>query len=321
MKRSNPVLSPEVRRACADILGARSKSFALASRLLSTEVRDEASVLYAWCRRADDAVDSPGEPGEKWAALERLDAELDAVFAGTPQQDPILGAFQSVVGGRDIPEHYPRELVAGMRMDVTGARYDSLEDLRLYCLRAAGTVGLMMSHVLGVSSPRASQHACDLGIAMQLTNICRDVHEDWSMGRLYVPLRLLAEAGAPDAGERLERGEPLGADLRAPFASVVIQLLEEADRYYASGDEGLPMLSLRSSFAIRTARNVYSAIGREVARRGCDVLEGRAVVPGHRKVALLVLALLATMAELPRRVRAYASNQAVAGAFLPSISG
>ncbi len=282
-------------RACQQILGARSKSFSLASRLLAPQVRAEASVLYAWCRRADDAVDSPGDRATKQARLVRLEAELDAVFAGAPQADPILAGFQWVVRTRRIPEQYPRELVAGMRMDVTGARYDSLADLRLYCFRAAGTVGLMMAHVLGVSDARAYRHACDLGIAMQLTNICRDVHEDWSMGRLYVPLQLLTEAGAPDARDRLERGEPLGGDLRAPFARAVRRLLGEADRYYHSGDEGFLMLPLRSALAIRTARHLYAAIGEELSRRGHDVLAGRAVVPTRRKLALLLGAVLATL--------------------------
>ncbi len=299
-------LSPEVTRACQRILGARSKSFSLASRLLAPQVRAEASVLYAWCRRADDAVDSPGESATKQVALQRLEAELDAVFAGAPQVDPILAGFQSVVRTRQIPEQYPRELVAGMRMDVTGARYDTLADLRRYCFRAAGTVGLMMAHVLGVSDVRAYRHACDLGIGMQLTNICRDVHEDWAMGRLYVPLRLLAEAGAPHARVRLERGEPLGSDLRAPFAKAVRRLLDEADRYYGSGDEGLLMLPLRSALAIRTARNLYAAIGTELARRGHDVLAGRAVVPTRRKLALLMLAVLATLAS--SRARSFAPS-------------
>jgi phytoene synthase len=138
-----------------------------------------------------------------------------------------------------------------------------------------------------------------MGIAMQLTNVCRDVLEDWGMGRLYVPAELLAECGAPGLVERL--GGPFPREAVAPMAAAVRRLLREAERYYASGDRGLPALPWRTALAVRVARDVYSDIGRRVERAGCDVTAGRAIVPGRRKRALVAGAFLRALAGLPAR--------------------
>ena len=253
-----------------------SKSFALASKLLPRASRDDVVVLYAWCRRADDAIDlSP--PTERAAALTRLRAELDAVYRGVPQDDEVLHELQRVIRRHRIPESYPVELLAGMEMDVVGTRYRSMDVLLRYCFRVAGVVGLMMCHVMGVRDPRALRHAAHLGMAMQLTNICRDVREDWEQhGRLYLPEDLLSTHG------------PRGT---------VASLLDEADRYYRSGDEGLPALTFRCALAVCTARLVYAAIGTRLAARNHDVTRGRVVVPPLTKIRLVLQAILLTIAR------------------------
>jgi 15-cis-phytoene synthase len=173
-----------------------------------------------------------------------------------------------------IPETYPLELLAGMEMDVVGTRYDTMDRLLQYCFRVAGVVGLMMCHVMGVRDAKALRHAAHLGMAMQLTNICRDVREDWEQhGRLYLPEDVLVARG------------PRGA---------VAKLIEESERYYRSGDAGLPSLSFRCALAVCTARLVYAAIGRRLARRDYDVTRGRVVVPSLRKLYLLLKALAVT---------------------------
>ncbi len=272
----------------------------MASRLLPADNADRAAVVYAWCRRADDAVDE-APPAEHSAALAQLDSELDALESGNPPQDVLeLVAFDAVRREARMPLEYPREMVAGMRMDAEEMRYETLDDLLLYCFRVAGTVGLMMSHVMGVRSPEALAQATHMGLAMQLTNICRDVAEDWELGRLYLPDDLLAEAGCGALRDRLGQG-PFPPSAVEPVKRVVARLLAEADGYYASGDLGLPALSWRSALAVRAARRIYSAIGRRVEAQGCDITRGRAFVAKPAKLLTVAGCLLRAALEAPGR--------------------
>ena len=186
---------------------------------------------------------------------------------------------------------YPRELLLGMRMDVEGATYETLADLLVYCYRAAGTVGLMMCHVFGLNSDRGLVHAAHLGMAMQLTNICRDVEEDWHRGRLYLPRRMLGVT--PQASQAL--------DPRA-LAPTVRFLDQTAAAYYHSGTRGLPLLPWPPAMAVRAAALLYAEIGVVIARRGYDISRGRAVVSLGRKLWLVARAIAASLAELPSRI-------------------
>lgn len=288
----------EATRACYEVIRHHSKSFSLASRLLPGEVRDRAVAVYAWCRRADDAVDLAGAEDEA-AALGVLRAELDEVYAGRPLGEPALRAFQRTVRDRGIPKRYPEDLLEGMEMDVLGQRYETKDQLLQYCYCVAGSVGLMMCHVMGIKDEAALRNAAHLGMAMQLTNICRDVEEDWGRGRLYIPESLLARCGVSNLAGEL--GGPFPEHARQPVALAIGRLLDDAERYYVSGDEGLAALSWRCALAIRTARTVYSAIGSRIRRADCDPLAGRAFVPLRRKLALAAGAVVTASAELPRR--------------------
>ena len=293
-------MSTDAIQLCRATLAHHSKSFALASRLLPRAVGDEAAVMYTWCRRADDAIDLV-PPQQQPAALVQLQRELDAVYAGAVQSDTALAAFQQVVLDRCVPEEYPRELLAGMEMDVRNVRYETDQDLLLYCFRVAGVVGLMMCHVMGVGNEHALRNAAHLGIGMQLTNICRDVLEDWQRDRLYLPDTLLAEVGLPDL--RAALGGPLEPDrAREPLAEALRRTLAEADGYYRSGAQGLPHLSWRCALAVRTAGLVYARIGRRLEQQQYDVFAGRAVVSRNTKLALAGRALGAALFELPGRV-------------------
>ena len=277
------------------VIAHHSKSFALASRLLPAEGRDDASIVYAWCRRADDAVDLV-PLADQPRAVALLNHELAAIYAGEVQADPVLAAFQAIVRARRIPRTYPAELLAGMEMDAVGTVYRSYATLLSYCFRVAGTVGLMMSHVMGVRHEAALRHAAHLGMAMQLTNICRDVAEDWQRGRLYLPDDLLHAGGASSIRARLgDVGPPIEA--REPVARVTRELLRRAEEFYRSGDEGLPYLSWRSAVAVRTARLVYADIGRVILARGADPFAPRAVVSKARKWMLAFRALVLTRAH------------------------
>jgi phytoene synthase len=283
-------------RASYESIHRHSRSFSLASRLLPARARLHAVAVYAWCRRVDDAVDL-APMASRTGVLVGLQAELATIYAGRRFDDPVVSLFQRTVVERAIPVEYPRELLAGMNMDLQGHRYESMEDLLLYCYRVAGCVGLMMSHVMGVKDERALRNAAHLGMAMQITNVCRDVQEDWQRGRLYVPEALLQHCGAPELARRL--GGPFPDDARVPVARAIASLLDEAEHYYASGDRGLPALSWQCAMAIRAARLVYSSIGREIRRAHCDPMAGRAIVPAHRKAVLMLRAFTDSVAALP----------------------
>jgi phytoene synthase len=291
-------------RAARAALAAGSKSFALAGKLLPRSCRDDAAVLYAWCRRCDDAVDL-APPAERAGALRRMRRELRAVYAGEPIADPALAAFAEVVRRRRIPERYPSELLDGFQQDVEGARYPTTNALLGYAYRVAGTVGVMMAHLMGVTGGEALRRAAHLGMAMQLTNICRDVEEDWRNGRLYLPAELL-----PPASEGLE---PAGA------AAAVRALLAQAERLYRSGELGLAALGFRCAVAIRAARLIYADIGRVIAARGHDVRAGRAVVPRGRKLWLAACALTAEAAGRLRRLLRPALPAAAGGDPVPEL--
>lgn len=271
--------------ACRALLEQHSKSFSLAARLLSKAHADAVAALYAWCRRADDAVDVPG--GEAPAvALARLERELDSVYAGHPQSDPVLSAFQHVVGGYSIPEDYPRDLLRGLAMDVSGVRFPTFDALLHYCFNVAGSVGLMSCHVFGLTDASALRHAAHLGIAMQLTNVSRDVLEDSRNGRWYLPELTLSVT------------EPAS---RPALRSTLAKLLDVAEQYYLSADRGLRALPWRAALAVRAARFLYAAIGERIRQSGYDVLRGRTVVPRSQKLVLVARAVVLALLELPAR--------------------
>ena len=283
------------------IIRQHSKSFALAARLLSPVVRRHAERLYAWCRYADDAIDHAPTPLAAAVALADLRAELDTIYAGRTPSTAAGHMLKAVAEDIRLPREYPDELLRGMEMDAAGQRYKTFDDLLLYCHRVAGVVGLMMCHAMGVANDRAAVHAGHLGIAMQLTNIARDVAEDWAKGRLYLPIDWLGGGPPP--------GQPLNDSVVAP---VISRLLDEADHYYKSGDLGLLELDRRSRLAVRTARMVYAAIGTEVRRKRCRPSAGRAVTSKLTKLGSVLLAVWYTWTE-PRQSLAVAPPSTVFG--------
>jgi phytoene synthase len=158
----------------------------------------------------------------------------------------------------------------------------------------------MMCHVMGLRDAAARRNATHMGLAMQLTNICRDVLEDWERGRLYIPEDLLQECGAPQLAEQL--GAPFPSHAIAPMAKAVEQVLERAESFYRSGDRGLLSLPWRAALAVRSARLIYSRIGARVRAQDCDITRGRAYVSKGRKLGLVARALGSALLESPRRM-------------------
>jgi phytoene synthase len=264
---------------------AASKTFATASYLFPRVVRDRAAILYAFCRVTDDRVDD--DPRASLRTIEAMRSRLDLAYAGRPENDPVDRAFTSLLAAVSLPQALPLALLEGMEWDVLGRRYETVEDLHAYAARVAGTVGAMMALVMGARGAEVLARACDLGVAMQLTNVARDVGEDARRGRLYLPGTWMREAGLePDAW--LARAAPSAA-----LGSVVIRLLSDAERLYRRSDRGIPLLPRSCRVAIRAARLVYADIGRSIAAARFDSVSRRAFVPAWRKAWLLFRALSA----------------------------
>ena len=281
---------------CESLMRGGSKSFFAASRILPLRVRAPSIALYAFCRLADDAIDLAADTS---GAVDALKERLERIYAGTPAGIAADRAFATVVHRYGIPPALPLALVEGFEWDTAGRRYETLSALYDYAARVAGTVGAMMALIMGARSQEALARACDLGVAMQLTNIARDVGEDARAGRLYLPLSWMREAG-------IDPDQWLGAPVfNAALASVVSRLLEAADLLYKRAEQGIGALRHDCRPAIMGARLVYAEIGREIERAHLDSVNRRAVVGGRRKLALLIRALAA--ANLPRRQREFAA--------------
>lgn len=275
--------------ACNHLLKAGSKSFYAASLLLPHATRGPATALYAFCRLADDAIDDgtcDGAPGDL-ATVARLTERVEAAYAGRPHDHAADRAFSATVRRFALPQAVPLALIEGFAWDAQARRYETFDDLCDYAARVAGSVGVMMTTVMERRSADVMARAADLGVAMQLTNIARDVGEDARRGRLYLPLAWLREAGIdPEAF----LADPV---FTPALGRLVGRLLAEAERLYARADSGIDRLPPGCRAGIRAARLIYAEIGREVVRAGCDSVSRRAVVPKARKIVLLGRALVA----------------------------
>jgi 15-cis-phytoene synthase len=294
-------MSPRVKAAldeCRGMITKGSKSFSLAARLFDSETRDAAFFLYGWCRYCDDQVDQAGMEESREQLEQRLRTLAEATrsaFSGAAQEQAVFIAMQYIVRRYSIPAHYALELIEGMAMDARATRYQTFNDLLLYCYRVAGTVGLMMSHVMGLRDEQALKHAADLGMAMQLTNIARDITEDAEMGRIYLPIQWIEEAGmVPE-----EISAPKN---RQKLALVTRRLLREAERYYVSGDAGLWHLSFRSACAVAAARHVYAAIGSLLLLKGSSAWDQRTYVTGPQKMSAILGGMGQVLASIPARM-------------------
>ena len=276
--------------ACEALMRGGSKSFFAASSLLPQHVRMPAIALYAFCRVADDAIDENGDDPE---AMDKLRARLEAIYAGTPGDIIEDRAMAMVVHRYGLPRELPEALLEGFAWDAAGRHYETLDDLHHYCARVAGSVGAMMAMIMGVRDAHALARACELGNAMQLTNIARDVGDDARNGRLYLPRRWMREAGI-DPEQWLQQPE-----FNEALAQIIGRLLLEADALYQRGSTGIAHLPRDCRGAILAAATIYAEIGRVVSDRGMDSINSRAVVGNARKLTLLCLAK--ARAQLPSR--------------------
>lgn len=279
------MIRPDDLDHCREAIRHGSLSFHAASKLLPAKVRDPALALYAFCRLADDEVD---EGDYQAGAVFRLQDRLDAAYAGRPKNAPEDRAFAAIIEEFEMPRALPEALLEGLAWDAAGRDYHSLSDVRAYSARVASAVGAMMCVLMRVRDGDALARACDLGVAMQLTNIARDVGEDARMGRIYLPLDWLAEAGI----------DPLNF-LREPLPDeavrgMVKRLLAEADRLYRRSEAGINVLPLQARTGIWAARLIYAGIGGQLRRQGYDSISMRARTHGRQKLGWLMQAALRT---------------------------
>ncbi len=281
--------TPADQAACRDLLCGGSRSFYTASLLLPRRVYEPATALYAFCRIADDEIDLADHPHDAVIALRQ---RLDAVYAGRPMQISADRALTDVVQQFAVPRTLLDALIEGFTWDAEGRRYEDISSVYAYSARVAATVGAMMTLLMGVRDPDLIARACDLGVAMQLSNIARDVGEDAANARLYLPRQWLREEG-------LDADAWLAQPVWSPaLGRVVSRLLEAAEGLYARADKGIGGLPLRCRAGIGAARHLYAEIGHEVGRRGWDSVRQRAVVSPRRKAQLLPRVLAAAF---PRR--------------------
>lgn len=283
------MIRPDDLEHCREAIRQGSLSFHAASRMLPAKVRDPALALYAFCRLADDEVD---EGDYQAGAVFRLQERLDAVYAGRPINAPEDRAFAAIVEDFEMPRALPDALLEGLAWDAAEHRYATLSGVRDYSARVASAVGAMMCVLMRVRDPDALARACDLGVAMQLTNIARDVGEDARMGRIYLPLDWLTDAGI----------EPLNF-VREPLPTedvrgMVKRLLIEADRLYRRSEAGINVLPLRARTGIWAARLIYAGIGKQLRHQAFDSISMRARTSSRQKLGWLAQAGAQTAASI-----------------------
>lgn len=274
-------------REAAEATARGSKSFYFATRFFPPRLARSAHAVYWFCRTTDDIVDEARSPQEAALGIAEWEEQTRRALSGAPVSDPILALFARACAEHSIPAEYPLELIQGVRMDLAPTGYENFDDLRVFCYRVASVVGLMMMHVIGYSG-QPHQQAIDLGTAMQLTNILRDVGEDLRRGRVYLPAEELREFGYSVEDLRAHRrGEP--------FRRLMEFQCRRARAYYGSGESGIPALSRDGRFAVEIASKVYSGILDRIESGGYDVFERRAVVPRVRKYWITARALATPM--------------------------
>jgi phytoene synthase len=268
--------------SCENLMRDGSKSFFSASRILPSSIRDSAIALYAFCRLLDDMVDDQNASDD---VIEQIEYRLDRIYSKNPLDIPADRALALVVERFLIPRNLLEALVEGFKWDRTGRQYQTIEELCDYAARVASTVGVMMTLIMGVRDRAVLERACELGLAMQLTNIARDVGEDARNQRLYLPRAWLKE-------ENIDPDQWLKNPIFNEGMSRVNQkLIRYADDLYIRSAHGFSGLPRNCRSAIAAASLIYSEIGRQIERQGMDSITKRAVVSKKRKVLLLLKSL------------------------------
>lgn len=263
---------------CDHLTWAHSHTFYLASAFLSTPKRRAVRALYAFCRVSDDLVDALSGESSRQAQFECWRRRVLA--DNPPSDDPVALAWADTRLKYRMVDVYANQLLDGVAHDLQVVRYATLGDLASYCYGVASTVGLMSMHIVGFSGPEAIPYAVKLGVALQLTNILRDVGEDWRSGRLYLPLDELSAFGLSE--ENIAKGR-----LDGRWRAFMRFQIARARRLYAEAWPGIAMLHPDARFAIGAAATLYENILSDIEAHGMDVFTRRARVGTMQKLRLL----------------------------------
>jgi phytoene synthase len=284
---------------CTALTAQHSRTFYLASRLLPAEKQPAIHALYAFCRVSDDTVDRAR--GDAAQALAAWRARLvDPAAAG---DDPVVRAWTHARRRYNIPLPYANQLLDGVGRDVLQKRYETFEDLATYAYGVASTVGLMSMHIIGFRGPQAIPYAVKLGVALQLTNILRDVGQDWHAGRLYLPQEELARFGLSEA-------DVAAGVVDARWRAFMRFQISRNRRLYAEARPGIALLDTEGRLAIAAAARLYGAILDDIERHDYDVFSRRAHTSRLRKLRELAVAWRQT-----RRIEGTATDDAPSEGF------
>ncbi len=271
---------------CAALTHTHSRTFHMSSGLLPGEMRAAARALYAFCRITDDIVDQPATDSSTEARLADLQSwrrrslESSYTSADLAASDLATLAWTDTRARFGIPKAYAEQLIEGVGQDLTHSRYASFDDLAHYCYLVASTVGLMTMHIVGYAGPQAIPYAIKLGVALQLTNILRDVGEDWAKGRLYLPQDELDAYGV--------REDEIAAGMVTPRWQAFMRFqIERARRLYAEAMPGIPLLGRDGQFAIAASAVLYQDILTKIEENDYDVFTRRVRTSGLEKLGRL----------------------------------
>lgn len=268
-----------------EITKSFAKTFYAASLFLPKAEKRASYAVYAVCRASDETVDNPSGK-DTLADLEKLKNNIDLAYGNAPLKIPLLAAFRETVNKYRIPKEYFYELLSGMRMDLEKNRYANLEELDDYCYKVAGVVGLIMARIFGCKDERSKKYAADLGIAMQLTNILRDVREDYLRGRIYLPRDILE--GFKVTEDNIASGKP-----NENFKNMLQFMIDRARQYYLNSQEGIKFIGkARLRFVVICMKEMYSRILSEIERNNYDVFSSRAHASNLRKSRIILKILV-----------------------------
>jgi phytoene synthase len=258
----------------AAVTRQHSKSFYLASALLPALKRQAIRALYAFCRTVDDIVDACAEC-DNLTDLEAWRQIIRSALA--PEQDPVATAWVDTLTRFHIPRHYALQLIDGVARDLAVTRYATFDDLSTYCYGVASTVGLMSMHIVGFRSRDALPYAIKLGVALQMTNILRDVGEDFRKGRVYLPQDELQGFGVYEAD--LANGRPTNR-----WCEFMRFQIDRTRRLYAEASPGIRLLDPDGQLAIEAASGLYRGILDTIEKNGYDVFSRRASLSAWEKL-------------------------------------
>lgn len=270
---------------CSKITKLHAKTFYLSSHFLPEDKKNACFAVYAFCRYIDDLIDnnliknlSSSEGYEKIIeGVNEWRRQLRSLYEGEFIDHPIMIALKDAISKFEIPENLPNELIDGVFMDISKNRYKDFEELKLYCYKVASVVGLMTTHIFGFKNKDTYQYAIDLGIAMQMTNILRDIKEDAGKNRIYIPEEEMRYFD-------YSQDDLFNFRINENYRELMRYQIQRADKYYENAEKGIPMISKDCRITVGLMSRNYKNILSVIKQNDMNVYEKRAYVPFYKKI-------------------------------------